>query len=144
MWVSDGKLSTRRLEILDEFPMTASDTTGSEEEIRTGSPFAEPDSQLSAAITLTPVTTAEADFDLIEDGLPIRYTALGAVASATMLVAFAVAAAAWFPGGGVVITLLGCALAIYGFASRRRRIAGVLLATHLGLLVLSYARTLSG
>ncbi|TWU21476.1 hypothetical protein Pla52o_36620 [Novipirellula galeiformis] len=105
-----------------------------EQQIRVGSPFAtEPEPNPQAV-------QAE---DIYFQATPLRYTSIGAVVAATMVVFFAVAATAWFPVGGTMIAGLGCLLSILGLYSHLRVPAAGLLAVHLVLFVTSYSRILA-
>lgn len=105
--------------------------------VRVGSPFAVDPPELAFQYASFP--TDRGGFD---DAGPLRYTAMGAVAASAMVVAFAAASVAWFPAGGVMIALLGCALAIFGLFSSYRLAAMGLLVVHLGLFVANYWQTL--
>jgi hypothetical protein len=99
--------------------------------IRVGSPFA-----VDPAATELPAKAIEAFYDVG----PIRYTAMGAVASSVMVLAFDGAAAWWFPSGGVLIASLGCGLSLFGMASVYRITSIALLIAHLGMFLFSYSR----
>jgi hypothetical protein len=73
----------------------------------------------------------------------MRYTAMGAVAASVMVFAFGVAAASWFPVGGVLIAALGCGLSLFGLASAFRVASIGLLMAHLGLFLFCYSRSLA-
>ncbi len=109
---------------------------GTETPIRTGSPFAVDPPEAFILATSRPV-------EVLMDVGPIRYTAMGAVAAAGMLLAFAGVAAWWFPVGGTMIAALGCVLSIFGLYSPYRYTSVVLLTCHLALFITSYARSLS-
>ena len=112
-----------------------------EETIRVGSPFAiDPDPVATASIVHPKKSASpEAFYDVG----PLRYTALGAVAAAVMVLVFAIAAAWWFPSGGTLITGLGCVLSIFGLYSPiPKRSAGCLF-LHVALFTLCYARTIA-
>ena len=100
--------------------------------IRVGSPFA-----VDPLPSLPESKPAEAFYDVG----PIRYTAMGAVAASAMVLVFGIAAAWWFPAGGVLIAALGCALSLFGTASAYRITSIGLLAAHLGMFLYSYIRT---
>ena len=101
--------------------------------IRIGSPFAvDP----AGIIPAKPV-------EVFYDVGPLRYTAMGSVAAATMVVGFALAALLWFPTGGALIAGLGCLLSIFGLYSSYRKTALLLLFAHLGIFVMTYYRSLS-
>jgi len=108
-------------------------TNESELAIRVGSPFA-----VDPVPSLPESKPAEAFYDVG----PIRYTAMGAVAASAMVLVFGAAAAWWFPTGGVLIAALGCALSLFGMSSAYRITSIGLLATHLGMFVYSYIRSL--
>jgi len=101
--------------------------------IRKGSPF---------AIDPLEEPSAPADINLYELG-PVRYTAMGAVVAATMVLFFALLAAWKFPGGGALVAALGCLLATFGLYSTHRKTSLSLLAIHLLLFLVSYGRTLN-
>ncbi len=109
---------------------TDGDSTADQGPIRNGSPFA-----------VDPLEHA-ASGELIYDVGPVRYTAMGAVAAAVMVLGFASIAAWWFPAGGTLIAALGCVLSIFGMYSAFRITSATLLALHLCLFVVSYARSL--
>ena len=60
-----------------------------------------------------------------------------------MVLAFAAAAAWWFPSGGTMIAALGCVLSIFGLYSTQRVTAAGILSLHLGLFILCYGRSIS-
>ncbi|MDF1840986.1 MAG: hypothetical protein P1U77_06085 [Rubripirellula sp.] len=101
-------------------------------DIRVGSPF---------AVDPT-IPAAERPIEPFYDVGPIRYTAMGAVAAAIMVLGFASVAAWWFPSGGALIAALGCVLSVFGLYSAFRKTAISLLAIHLALFVLSYSRSI--
>lgn len=101
-------------------------------DIRVGSPFAVDPTIPAAARPIEP----------FYDVGPIRYTAMGAVAAAIMVLGFASVAAWWFPSGGALIAALGCVLSVFGLYSAFRKTAISLLAIHLALFVLSYSRSI--
>jgi len=109
--------------------------------IRVGSPFAvdppEIEPMLAAA---TRVYSGPSLYDLG----PLRYTAMGSVAAAALVVGFGAAAAWWFPSGGTIIATLGCGLALFGMVSVYRFTSSFLLLVHLSLFVLSFFRSVSG
>ena len=98
---------------------------------RVGSPFA-----------VDPLEHPEHPIEQIYDVGPLRYTAMGAVAAAIVVLIFASIGVWWFPAGGAMIAALGCMLSIFGLYSTFRYTAAGLLAVHLGLFVLSYGRSL--
>ncbi|MEE2934794.1 MAG: hypothetical protein VYA84_02240 [Planctomycetota bacterium] len=100
--------------------------------IRVGSPF---------AVDPT-VPAAERAIEPFYDVGPIRYTAMGAVAAAIMVLGFASVAAWWFPSGGALVAALGCVLSVFGLYSAFRKTAISLLAIHLALFVFSYSRSI--
>lgn len=73
---------------------------------------------------------------------PVRYTALGAVAAAILVLCFGAAAAWWFPAGGILIAALGCMLSLFGMLSPRKQTAALLLVTHVFVFLFSYSRAL--
>ncbi|MFK8113507.1 MAG: hypothetical protein AB8B91_14980 [Rubripirellula sp.] len=125
----DESPQTGSEDLANEQPILAVATETEGETIRIGSPFAADPFQLQ------PV-------EVLYDVGPIRYTAMGAVAASVMVIAFALAAAFWFPSGGTLISALGCALSIFGLYSNYRYVAAGLLATHLGIFTYSYIQTL--
>ena len=110
--------------------------------IRVGSPFAvDPitPGAISPGVKKPDVTKPIEPF--LDVG-PLRYTAMGAVAASVMVLAFAAAAAWWFPSGGALIAALGCVLSICGLYSTYQITSAGLLAIHLCLFVLCYGRSL--
>ena len=101
--------------------------------IRVGSPFA------VDPTGIIPTKPVEVFYDVGS----LRYTAMGSVAAATMVIGFALAALLWFPAGGALIAGLGCLLSIFGLYSSYRKSALLLLFTHLGIFVMTYFRSLS-
>ena len=74
-------------------------------DVRVGSPFRFEASPIAGTKIQRPLAKPEAFYDVG----PLRYTAMGAVAAAVLVLGFAAAAAWWFPGGGTIIAALGCA-----------------------------------
>ena len=68
---------------------------GDGDEIRVGSPFRVDPKAISGTVIQRPRSQPETFYDVG----PLRYTALGAVGAATMVLVFAAVAAWWFPGG---------------------------------------------
>lgn len=101
--------------------------------IRVGSPF---------AVDPVPLDRVAKPIESFYDVGPVRYTAMGAINASIMVIGFGVAAASWFPAGGVLIAALGCGLSLFGMASVYRKSAIVLLLVHLGIFLLSYLRTI--
>ncbi|GAA5506139.1 hypothetical protein [Novipirellula caenicola] len=100
-------------------------------EIRVGSPFAkEPE----------PAPQPVRPEDVYFQATPLRYTSIGAVAAAGLVVMFALGGTVWFPAGGTLVAGLGCLLSIFGLYSHLRIAAASLLAVHLLLFVASYSR----
>lgn len=66
---------------------------------------------------------------------PLRYTAVGALLSSLIVLAFAIPAIVWFPMGGLVLSALGVGLSLFGIQSGRVRDAMCLLVVHLGLFL---------
>ncbi|GAA4457294.1 hypothetical protein [Novipirellula rosea] len=100
-------------------------------EIRVGSPFAkEPE----------PAPQPVRPEDVYFQATPLRYTSIGAVAAASLVVLFALGGTVWFPAGGTLVAGLGCLLSIFGLYSHLRIAAASLLAVHLFLFVASYSR----
>ncbi|QDT10452.1 hypothetical protein [Planctomycetes bacterium K23_9] len=108
-------------------------------EVRVGSPFASEPSDLWDDFL---PDSNDSQPELMYDVGPLKYTAIGAVAAAVMVLAFAIAASWWFPGGGTLIAALGCALSIFGMYSPRKTLAAVCLLLHLGLFLFSYSRAI--
>ncbi len=105
--------------------------------VRVGSPFAVDPPELSLSYASFPI-----DRGGFDDAGPMRYTAMGAVGASAMVVGFAAVSLMWFPVGGVLIALLGSALAVFGLFSSYRYSAMGLLAVHLGLFVANYLKSL--
>ena len=132
-------------ELVDEPDGGASQAIGGEEEpitakladtidespVRVGSPFA-----------TDPFETQAQPIEQIYDVGPLRYTAMGAVAAAVVVLLFALVGVWWFPAGGAMIAALGCMLSIFGLYSNFRFTAAGLLTVHLALFVMSYGRSL--
>lgn len=118
---------------VDESTSSSSDSPQDEiAEVRVGSPFAvDPN-----------VAAAKRPIEPFYDVGPIRYTAMGAVAASTMVLAFAGISAWWFPSGGALVAALGCVLSIFGMYSVFRKTSVSLLALHLFLFVVSYGRSI--
>jgi hypothetical protein len=126
----------------DEFGL--SDAPGQSEPptdqaIRVGSPFAVDPSPIAGTSIQRRRVRPEALYDVG----PLRYTALGAVSAALLVLGFAAAAAWWFPGGGTIIAALGCALSIFGLYSNRKITASGCLVLHLLLFMISYSRAIT-
>jgi hypothetical protein len=111
---------------------------GGQEEIRVGSPFAVDPRPIAGTVIQRQRARPEAFYDVG----PLRYTAMGAVAAATLVLGFAAVAAWWFPGGGTIIAALGCALSIFGLYSEKRLAASGCLLLHLVLFMVSYSRAI--
>ena len=108
-----------------------------QESVRVGSPFAVDPPPVRVVVAKEALPPEQ-----IYDVGPMRYTAMGAVAAAVMLIGFAVAAAVWFPGGGTMIAAWGCVLSILGlYSPMSRRSAGCLI-VHTALFLICYARSL--
>ncbi len=110
----------------------ADSSSPSEEPIRVGSPF--------AVDPLEKLSYSDRPVEAVVDG-SLRYTAIGAVTAAAMVLVFAAAAAWWFPAGGTMIAALGCVLSIFGLYSTYRYTAAGFLMLHLSLFVFSYGRS---
>ena len=104
------------------------------EAIRIGSPF---------SVDPAPSVPESKPVETLYDVGPIRYTAMGAVASSAMVFAFGAAAASWFPTGGVLIAALGCGLSLFGLASAYRVASIGLLFAHVGLFLFCYIRSIA-
>jgi hypothetical protein len=110
-----------------------------DEAIRVGSPFAVDPNPIAGTSIQRRRVKPEAFYDVG----PLRYTALGAVSAALLVLGFAAAAAWWFPGGGTIIAALGCALSIFGLYSNRKMTASGCLVLHLLLFMISYSRAIT-
>ncbi|MGI9470220.1 MAG: hypothetical protein ACR2NZ_01725 [Rubripirellula sp.] len=118
--VSAEPITAKLVDDIDESPL------------RVGSPFA-----------VDPLEHHEdVPIEQIYDVGPLRYTAMGAVAAAVLVLFFASIGVWWFPAGGAMIAALGCMLSIFGLYSTFRYTAAGLLAVHLCLFVFSYGRSL--
>lgn len=116
----------------EEEPITAKlANTIDESPVRVGSPFA-----------TDPFETQATPIEQIYDVGPLRYTAMGAVAAAGVVLFFAFVGFWWFPAGGAMIAALGCMLSIFGLYSTFRYTSAGLLTVHLALFVMSYGRSL--
>lgn len=69
-----------------------------------------------------------------------RQTALAAIVAAWLLIGFASAGLAFFPGGGVAVAFLGVAVSAFGMASGNRKVATMALAAHSVLLAANLLR----
>ena len=124
------------------------DDVTSPEEIRVGSPFAvDPESVTDpanvAVLTsgnLRPLATSPETF---YDVGPLRYTALGSVAAALIVLFFGLPAMWWFPPGGTLIASLGCLLSLFGLYSPVPKRAAAVLAVHALLFLICYGRVLA-
>ena len=110
-----------------------------DESIRVGSPFAVDPNPIAGTSIRRRRVKPEAFYDVG----PLRYTAMGAVSAAVLVLGFAAAAAWWFPGGGTIIAALGCALSIFGLYSNRKLVASGCLVLHLMLFMISYSRAIT-
>ena len=109
------------------------------EDIRVGSPFAvDPKPIAGSAIRVGP-----RPIEPFYDVGPLRYTAMGSVGAAILVLGFALVAVWWFPSGGTIITGLGCALSVFGMYSPRRYVAGGVLGLHLILFMACYSQVMS-
>lgn len=113
----------------------------SEEVIREGSPFRVDPTDMVPVGQLPVLPSGEPAYG---DFGPFQYTAMGAAASAVVVLLFAAMGAGLFPVGGILVTVLGGMLGLVGmFSTKRFRLAAILaLIAHAGLFVLSYARSL--
>ena len=66
---------------------------------------------------------------------PFQYAAMGGVVAAIMLLGFATGGFVWFPAGGCVIAVLGCAVATLGLHSEYKRTAAGVLLLHFSLFI---------
>lgn len=126
-----------RVPVANLDPATPGDRAGV---IRVGSPFAIDPAEAAGRY---PVSAPSAGGLSLYDLGPIRYTAMGSVAAAALVTGFAAAAAWWFPTGGLLVTALGCGLALFGLVSAYRLTSLLLLLIHLSLFVLSFVRSIS-
>ncbi len=124
----------RTMDQESSIPITTATPSRPDLSIRVGSPF---------AVDPVPLERVAKPIESFYDVGPIRYTAMGAVTAAIMVIGFGAAAVAWFPAGGVLIAALGCGLSLFAMASVYRKTAIALLLIHLGIFVLSYVRTIS-
>lgn len=69
-----------------------------------------------------------------------RQTALAAIVAAWLLIGFASAGLAFFPGGGVAVASLGVGVSAFGMASGNRKFALAALAAHAVLLAANLLR----
>ena len=104
--------------------------TRDDQQPRVGSPFA-----------VDPLEPPNRPIELLYDVGPLRYTAMGAVAAAIIVLGFALIGVWWFPAGGAMIAALGCMLSIFGLYSTFRYTAAGLLTVYLCLFVASYGRS---
>ncbi|EMI17350.1 putative membrane protein [Rhodopirellula maiorica SM1] len=115
----------------NEQAANAQAATGLDPAIRVGSPFAkEPE----------PAPQPVRPEDVYFQATPLRYTSIGSVAAASLVVLFALGGTVWFPAGGTLVAGLGCLLSIFGMYSHLRIAAASLLTVHLFLFVASYSR----
>ncbi|TWU02016.1 hypothetical protein [Neorhodopirellula pilleata] len=124
--------------------MTEPADTPRDDTVRKGSPFAQ---SMPAGETLGNAVQADATiaFRAVEiranDVLDPEWGVLRSAIWASAWVAiFSLACYQYFPGGGVLVTALGCALAIVGLFSSRPIPASVLLIAHAGLFFACYQR----
>lgn len=120
------------------------DESEPQETIRVGSPFAVDPAASSADSPATQTISPKVSPELFYDVGPLRYTAMGAVAAAVMVLGFAIAAAWWFPAGGTLIAALGCLLSIFGLYSPVPMRSAGCLVLHAALFIVCYARTIAG
>jgi hypothetical protein len=112
------------------------------EMIRSGSPF-KTDPEATAAVFVEVQSSRNSTPEVIYDVGPLRYTAMGSVAAAVMVMGFAAAAALWFPAGGTLIAALGCLLSIFGLYSPIPMWSAGCLVVHAALFLLCYARAIA-
>ena len=110
-----------------------------QETIRVGSPFAVDPEPASAGLVILPTYSPP---EAIYDVGPLRYTAMGAVGAAVMVMGFGIAAAFWFPAGGTLIAALGCLLSIFGLYSPIPMRSAACLVVHAALFMLCYSKTI--
>lgn len=120
-------------------------TNHSDDTIRRGSPFAQSsnpvDMDSGSVASANPQTPLAIDTVSLGDTLDPEWGVLKAAIWASAWVAiFAVACYQMFPGGGVLVSALGCSLAIVGLFSSRPLPASVLLVAHAGLFFACYQR----
>ncbi len=106
--------------------------------IRQGSPFADDAATVTAKSSISGKKTLP--LDLAEAG-PLRYTAVGALFACGLVLGFAIPAAIWFPIGGVIITVVGIALAIFGIQSGYTKVSLGLLLIQLILFLYCFGET---
>jgi hypothetical protein len=137
-------------EVGDDEGSTFASTGKTSESVAAGSPFAEssPAIRVGSPFANDPEdlwddflpSDADVKPESFYDVGPLKYTAIGAVAAAVMVLAFAAASSWWFPGGGTLIAGLGCTLSIFGLYSPHKKWAGTCLMLHLMLFLFSYSR----
>ncbi|MEM6776322.1 MAG: hypothetical protein AAF670_01625 [Planctomycetota bacterium] len=112
--------------------LSADGPAADEEEIRRGSPFAEPDRQ---AVTV-PALRGEV---MPSPNQPIDVgVAMAAPLASIIVMLFAAACCVWFPGGGLVVAPLGSLLALIGLFTKRRVVSAVLLTSHIAVFFACY------
>lgn len=123
----------------EENTTPASGTSASDSPVRRGSPFAKslhPGDRQSAT-----ADAAALAMRVAEPAFDPEWGVLRAANWASAWVAICgLACLQMFPGGGVVVAALGCALATVGLFSSRVVFAAVLLATHAWLFFACYQR----
>jgi len=102
--------------------------------VRHGSPFAQ---GVSSPIASADTPSIAATIDAFDPEWGVLRAAIWA---STWVAMFAIACYQYFPGGGVLVTALGCGLAIIGLFSSRPIPASVLLIAHAGLFFACYQR----
>lgn len=115
----------------------AQNDSSTEPEIRVGSPFKFDPSPISGS----QINRSRGPGDTFYDVGPLKYTAMGAVGAAILVLFFAGVASFWYPVGGTLIAALGCALSIFGMYSHRRFMAAGCLGLHLILFVICYGQS---
>ncbi len=116
-------------------------TAVTDESVRVGSPFAVDPVPLISGAAIAPAQYKEVVYDVG----PLKYTAIGAVSAAVMVLFFGALSVWYFPSGGSLVAGLGCALAIFGLYSpkRYRIVATFCLIAHLVLFLLCFARSVT-
>tara|TARA_R110002049_G_scaffold47902_1_gene138438 strand:+ start:153894 stop:154331 length:438 start_codon:yes stop_codon:yes gene_type:complete len=122
------------------------DKDESAETIRVGSPFAvdpNPEFPGTPTASTTNTTATAVSPEVFYDVGPLRYTALGAVAAAVLVLLFAIPATWWFPSGGTLIAALGCVLSIFGMYSPIPKRSAAVLAVHVVIFLFCYGRIIT-
>lgn len=131
--VADGEV-IESPETAETIEIGESTSSEADEDIRVGSPFAVDPEPLPAHVLRNRVHQAQDFYDVG----PLKYTALGAVGAAIVVLFFGGIAAWQFPVGGTFIAGLGIFLSLFGLYSHRRFPAFACLALHMVLFVACY------